>query len=155
GLNGSHVGHGITGQADQRACPDDSLPHARSPARSPTSRGPLERDDDSSNRHLALTYSWSMIFSENRYPLFGIMLYSLPRLDRRVFCGCFIPERKSKFIKSLRNQLSPAVISRMIDRPYDPSFFVSYDPSFFLNYLHFVVSFLQLIIGCGILVELH
>src|SRR5262249_17404958 len=67
----------------------------------------------------------------------------------------FIPERKSKFIKSLRNQLSPTVISRVIDRPYDPSFFVSYDPSFFLNYLHFVVSFLQLIIGCGILVALH
>jgi hypothetical protein len=34
----------------------------------------LERDDFSSNRHHALTYSWSMIFSENRYPLFGIML---------------------------------------------------------------------------------
>src|SRR5215471_4731477 len=35
---------------------------------------PLERDDFSSNRHLALAYWWSMIFSENRYPLFGIML---------------------------------------------------------------------------------
>src|SRR5262249_33454720 len=34
----------------------------------------LERDDFSSNRHLALTCTWSMIFSENRYPLFGIML---------------------------------------------------------------------------------
>src|SRR5262245_7576295 len=34
----------------------------------------LERDDFSSNRHLALSYAWSMIFSENRYPLFGIML---------------------------------------------------------------------------------
>jgi acyl-[acyl carrier protein]--UDP-N-acetylglucosamine O-acyltransferase len=34
----------------------------------------LERDDFSSNRHHALTYSWSMIFSENRFPLFGIML---------------------------------------------------------------------------------
>jgi len=34
----------------------------------------LERDDFSSNRHLALAYWWSMIFSENRYPLFGIML---------------------------------------------------------------------------------
>src|SRR5215218_9866572 len=33
-----------------------------------------ERDDFSSNRHLALAYWWSMIFSENRYPLFGIML---------------------------------------------------------------------------------
>jgi hypothetical protein len=34
----------------------------------------LERDDFSSNRHPALSYSWSMIFSENRYPVFGIML---------------------------------------------------------------------------------
>ena len=42
----------------------------------------LERDDFSSNRHHALTSSWSMIFSENRYPpriecgagFFGIML---------------------------------------------------------------------------------
>src|SRR5262245_724299 len=33
-----------------------------------------ERDDFSSNRHSALAYCWSMIFSENRYPLFGIML---------------------------------------------------------------------------------
>jgi hypothetical protein len=33
-----------------------------------------ERDDFSSNRHPALRYCWSMIFSENRYPLFGIML---------------------------------------------------------------------------------
>ena len=35
---------------------------------------PPERDDLSSNRHPALRYWWSMIFSENRYPLFGIML---------------------------------------------------------------------------------
>src|SRR5712672_1000410 len=34
----------------------------------------LGRDDFSSNRHPALAYCWSMIFSENRYPLFGIML---------------------------------------------------------------------------------
>jgi 2-deoxy-D-gluconate 3-dehydrogenase len=34
----------------------------------------LEHDDFSSNRHRALYYCWSMIFSENRYPLFGIML---------------------------------------------------------------------------------
>jgi hypothetical protein len=34
----------------------------------------LEHDDFSSNRHRALSYCWSMIFSENRYPLFGIML---------------------------------------------------------------------------------
>jgi hypothetical protein len=34
----------------------------------------LERDDFSSRRHSALAFWWSMIFSENRYPLFGIML---------------------------------------------------------------------------------
>jgi hypothetical protein len=34
----------------------------------------LERDDFSSNRHLALSFCLSMIFSENRYPLFRIML---------------------------------------------------------------------------------
>jgi hypothetical protein len=34
----------------------------------------LERDDFSSNRDPALAYWWSMIFPENRYPLFGIML---------------------------------------------------------------------------------
>jgi hypothetical protein len=33
-----------------------------------------ERDDVSSNRHPAPTFRSSMIFSENRYPLFGIML---------------------------------------------------------------------------------
>jgi len=36
---------------------------------------PLERDDVSSNRHPAPGYAGSMIFSENRFPLFGIMLY--------------------------------------------------------------------------------
>jgi hypothetical protein len=34
----------------------------------------LKRDDFSSNRHHALAHCLSMIFSENRYPLFGIML---------------------------------------------------------------------------------
>src|SRR5262249_55464048 len=34
----------------------------------------LERDDFSCARHPALAYWWSVIFSENRYPLFGIML---------------------------------------------------------------------------------
>jgi hypothetical protein len=34
----------------------------------------LERDDFSSNRYPALGYWWSMILSENRYPLFGIVL---------------------------------------------------------------------------------
>jgi hypothetical protein len=36
--------------------------------------GALERNDFSSNRHPAPAYFWSMIFSENRCPLFGIML---------------------------------------------------------------------------------
>src|SRR5258706_4770543 len=36
--------------------------------------GALERDDFSSNRHPALSFCLSMIFSENRYPLFRIML---------------------------------------------------------------------------------
>jgi hypothetical protein len=34
----------------------------------------LKRDGFSSNRHPASGYCWSMMFSENRYPLFGIML---------------------------------------------------------------------------------
>jgi len=34
----------------------------------------LEQDDFSSNRHPALGFRWSMIFSENRCTLFGIML---------------------------------------------------------------------------------
>jgi REP-associated tyrosine transposase len=46
---------------------EDSLP------RTLQSRG-VERDDLSSNRHPALVYCLSMISSENRYPLFGIML---------------------------------------------------------------------------------
>jgi hypothetical protein len=35
-----------------------------------------ERDDFSSSRHRALGFWWSMIFSENRHPLFGIMLWN-------------------------------------------------------------------------------
>jgi hypothetical protein len=35
---------------------------------------PLERDDFSSNRHPALSFCLSMIFSENRCTLFRIML---------------------------------------------------------------------------------
>jgi len=42
--------------------------------RSRTSEVALERDDFSFAHHPALAYWWSMIFSENRYPLFGIML---------------------------------------------------------------------------------
>jgi hypothetical protein len=35
---------------------------------------PLERDDFSLNRHPALAFCLSIIFSENRCTLFGIML---------------------------------------------------------------------------------
>ena len=40
----------------------------------PWAAGVPKQDDFSSNRHPALGYRWSMIFSENRCPLFGIML---------------------------------------------------------------------------------
>jgi hypothetical protein len=40
----------------------------------PREKAPLERDDVSSNHHPALPLCLSMIFSENRFPLFGIML---------------------------------------------------------------------------------
>ena len=35
----------------------------------------LGRDDFTFVRHPALGFWWSMIFSENRYPLFGTKLY--------------------------------------------------------------------------------
>jgi hypothetical protein len=38
-------------------------------------RAALDRDGFSSNRHLDLSPYLSMIFSENRWPLFRIMLY--------------------------------------------------------------------------------
>jgi len=34
-------------------------------------------------------YSWSMIFSENRYPLFGIMLYSWSMIFSENRCPLF------------------------------------------------------------------
>src|ERR1700723_780376 len=39
-----------------------------------------DRDDFSSNRHPALSFCLSMIFSENRFPLFRIMLQREPRM---------------------------------------------------------------------------
>jgi hypothetical protein len=36
--------------------------------------GTLERNDFSSTRHPTPGYCWSMIFFEDRFPLFGIML---------------------------------------------------------------------------------
>jgi hypothetical protein len=46
----------------------------------------LKRNEFKLNRHFALGWHLSMIFSENRYPLFGIMLLQLPaiQLDFRV-----------------------------------------------------------------------
>jgi hypothetical protein len=52
--------------------------------------GPLsspERDDFSSNRHPALSFCLSMIFSENRFPLFRIMLQGRPLVSPG-FPGC-------------------------------------------------------------------
>jgi hypothetical protein len=40
----------------------------------PSFQAALKRDDFSSNRHPAFAPCLSMIFSENRFPLFGIML---------------------------------------------------------------------------------
>jgi hypothetical protein len=44
-----------------------------SPDENPESQQALERDSSKWNRHRALDLWWSMIFSENRYPLFRIM----------------------------------------------------------------------------------
>ena len=40
---------------------------------------PLKRNGFRLNRHFALAHCLSMIFSENRFPLFGIMLYAAMR----------------------------------------------------------------------------
>src|SRR6266481_8937470 len=48
--------------------------HASKMARQVPPRAWLERDDFSANRHPALSFCLSMIFSENRFPLFRIML---------------------------------------------------------------------------------
>jgi hypothetical protein len=49
------------------------------------SPGDLERDDFSSNHHLASVIGLSMIFSKNRCPLLGIMLLEkeIPTLNLR------------------------------------------------------------------------
>jgi hypothetical protein len=46
-----------------------------------------EPDDFSSNRHHALTSSW-IIFSGNRCPLFGIMLYPVRKTRLRMNETC-------------------------------------------------------------------
>jgi hypothetical protein len=69
---------GCAGQSDQGKEPEragqahDELSHENTPS---SAIALLERDDFSSNRHPALAFRWSMIFSENRHPLFGIMLF--------------------------------------------------------------------------------
>src|SRR5215211_1739258 len=73
-LLGHHGGDPNRDSGDSEHGTDDhvvshwSLDCAGSPSAAP------ERDDFSSNRHHALALCWSMIFSENRCPLFGIML---------------------------------------------------------------------------------
>ena len=56
--------------------PRPITPSWRSQVRSGANPGDkrLKRDGFSSNRHPVLGYCWSMMFSENPYPLFGIML---------------------------------------------------------------------------------
>jgi hypothetical protein len=64
----------------------------------PIERRVLERDDFSSNRHPALSFCLSMIFSENRYTLFRIMLQASSR--RRMWSHfarfCRASSRRSK-----------------------------------------------------------
>ena len=72
--------------APGRASISSSTATARTGARSCSTSsareaGGLERDDFSSSRHPALPLCLSMIFSENRFPLFGIMLY-LPTSEK-------------------------------------------------------------------------
>src|SRR5262245_49987479 len=57
---------------------DSSERHFSAPCSSTPTAGlsPLERDNFSLNRHPALASCLSMIFSENRCTLFGIMLYA-------------------------------------------------------------------------------
>src|SRR5262249_36293319 len=69
----------LAGQKESRIVEGHLMPDpaalSGSHPKAPGSAGDTyQRDDFSPNRHLALFYCWSMIFSENRYPLFGIML---------------------------------------------------------------------------------
>jgi hypothetical protein len=72
---------------------------------------PLERDDLSSSRHPALAYWWSMIFSENRFPLFGIMLYTAGS-----FAGAVRRSSARKFSHSAGSSRSAMRSLRVIDR---------------------------------------
>jgi hypothetical protein len=76
---------GVRSKPDKKPAIPGAAPQARSPAKFSVSRAlpsacenrfdkSLERDDFSSIRHLVLSFCLSMIFSENRCPLFRIML---------------------------------------------------------------------------------
>jgi len=54
--------------------PDNSAENVERRQRRRLSTFALKRDEIKLNRHRALALSWSMIFSENRYTLFQIML---------------------------------------------------------------------------------
>src|SRR5215472_3047643 len=75
--------------------------------------GTLKRDGFSSNRHPALGYCWSMMFSENRYPLFGIMLQLLLDRDERRHKTClrgavrFRPDDRSDQSRNLIDTVGP------------------------------------------------
>src|SRR5207249_9627267 len=67
----------------------------------------LERNDFSSNRHFALAFCLSMIFSENRYTLFRIMLYSV---------SCFCPQ----FLQTNFARVSPLAACTRLGAPHLP-----------------------------------
>src|SRR5262249_1157964 len=73
----------------------------------------LERDDFSSNRHPALAYWWSMIFSENRYPLFGIMLY--PSVGSSTILPVDCPDSTSRCASAARaNARTRSICARIL-----------------------------------------
>src|ERR1700686_4348252 len=63
--------------------------------------GGLERYDSSSNRHPALAFCLSMIFSENRFPLFRIMLEAADLFQRPLLPLGLIPSSRP------REEMSP------------------------------------------------
>src|SRR5215472_3407221 len=76
--------------------------------------GTLKRDGFSSNRHPALGYCWSMMFSENRYPLSGIMLLRpTAASSRNLRSVCQPVERKTAMTISVGDRV-PAATFRMM-----------------------------------------
>ena len=69
-----NIGHFLIGEAIfgglRRGGEDDACRHGSRPC----ARAGPQHDRDKSYRGHALFFWWSMIFSENRFPLFGIML---------------------------------------------------------------------------------